>query len=209
MVRSIWALINAVVWLVILGAFVLVGALLIPFIGLTKAQRLTWRIACIYFRICLWASSVSYTVIGTENLDPEGNYFFACNHQSDYDIPLVFAVVLCWLISVAKSSISYIPIFGWAVALGGTIFIQRSNHKKALSSLDDGCKTLRKRPRRAVCLPCACREKNITCSPFVPILFECAYVLCLLSGLSLFVSDATLAGHSLTRRDSQVGPAVP
>ena len=152
-VRTVWALFNSVFWLVVLGMGVLVCALLIPVIGLTKAQRLTWRIASIFFRICLWASSVSYTVIGLENLDPSANYFFACNHQSDYDIPLIFAVVPFWLISIAKSSISYIPIFGWAVALGGTIFIQRSNHKKAVSSLNDGCKALVDRPRRALAHP--------------------------------------------------------
>ena len=160
-IRTIWALINSVVWLVVLGFGVLVCALMIPIIGLTKAQRLTWRIACIYFRICLWASSVSYTVIGLENLDPAGNYFFACNHQSDYDIPLMFAVVPFWLISIAKSSIAYIPIFGWAVALGGTIFIQRSNHNKAVNSLDGGCKALRRRPRLVAWLGHPARCENV------------------------------------------------
>jgi hypothetical protein len=30
-------------------------------------------------------------VLGLENLDPAANYFFACNHESIYDIPLAFA----------------------------------------------------------------------------------------------------------------------
>ena len=39
--------------------------------GLTHAQRLTWRCACIYFKLTLWVSEVAYSVVGLENLDPK------------------------------------------------------------------------------------------------------------------------------------------
>jgi hypothetical protein len=70
--------------------------------GLTRAQRITWRCACVYFKITLSVSDVAYSVIGLENLDPAGHYFFACNHESIYDIPLVFAALPYWLIAIAK-----------------------------------------------------------------------------------------------------------
>ena len=55
-----------------------------------------------YFKITLSVSDVAYSVIGLENLDPAGHYFFACNHESIYDIPLVFAALPYWLIAIAK-----------------------------------------------------------------------------------------------------------
>lgn len=148
--RTAWALLNSIIWLIFFGTAVLFCFTLIPILGLTKVQRLVWRIACMYFRVCLWACSASYVVVGLENLDPEASYVFACNHQSGLDIPLAFAAFPFWLISVAKSSVAYMPIFGWAVALGGTIFIRRANHDRALESLQNGCTSLRKRPRSIV-----------------------------------------------------------
>ena len=59
--------------------------------GLSKCQRLCWRCATIYFKIVLWSSGCPYTVEGLEQLDPNGNYFFASNHESLWDVPLIFA----------------------------------------------------------------------------------------------------------------------
>ena len=50
-----------------------------------------WRCATIYFKIVLWSSGCPYTVEGLEQLDPNGNYFFASNHESLWDVPLIFA----------------------------------------------------------------------------------------------------------------------
>jgi 1-acyl-sn-glycerol-3-phosphate acyltransferase len=108
-----------------------------------------WRCACVYFRLCLWASGVSYCVVGLERLDPASHYFFACNHRSDFDIPLAFAAIPFWLISIAKSSIAWVPIFGWAVALAGSVFVDRSDRQRAVGALDRARDDLVRRPRYA------------------------------------------------------------
>ena len=151
LLRTLWAALNALFWLPFCGGISMLCVLLIPVIGLSPAQRLMWRCACIYFRLCLWASGVSYSVVGLERLDPTTHYFFACNHSSDFDIPLAFAALPFWLISVAKSSLAWVPIFGWAVALAGSVFVDRSDHSRAVGALDRARDDLIRRPRCVLC----------------------------------------------------------
>jgi hypothetical protein len=115
--RSIWVLFHVFFWLPVIGIPCILLSVLIPFIGafavllaahefsrsyqwtcpqisdrlhktgFTSTQQLVWRTACVYFRIVLWATGITYTVVGLENLDPRGNYFFACNHEASIVSP--------------------------------------------------------------------------------------------------------------------------
>ncbi len=42
------------------------------------------------------------------------------------------------MIAVSKWTVEYIPILGWLVWLGGTIFVQRSNHTKSIDVMNTG-----------------------------------------------------------------------
>ena len=145
--RTGWLWINCIIWCILTGIPGILCILLVPFIGLSAAQKLTWRCSVVFFRIVLWSAGCPYTVSGLEQLDLKRSYFFASNHESVFDVPLLFAALPFWLISVAKKSLSYIPIFGWAVACGGTVFIDRKNTDKAIQSMKDAELSLRKRPR--------------------------------------------------------------
>ena len=79
---------------------------------------------------------------------------------------MAFAAFPFWLIAIAKKIIAYFPIFGWAVALGGTIFVQRSNHKKALDSLNAGQKSLQEKPRSVLLFPEGTRSDDGVVRPF-------------------------------------------
>jgi 1-acyl-sn-glycerol-3-phosphate acyltransferase len=79
---------------------------------------------------------------------------------------VAFAAFPFWLIAIAKKIIAYFPIFGWAVALGGTIFVQRSNHKKALDSLNAGQKSLQEKPRSVLLFPEGTRSDDGVVRPF-------------------------------------------
>ncbi|MBU1230376.1 MAG: 1-acyl-sn-glycerol-3-phosphate acyltransferase [Proteobacteria bacterium] len=71
-------------------------------------------------------------------LDPKANYVFMCNHQSLFDIPILFNVLKGYHMRfVAKESLFKIPIYGKALGNAGHISINRGNRRAAMKSLDE------------------------------------------------------------------------
>jgi 1-acyl-sn-glycerol-3-phosphate acyltransferase len=106
-------------------------------------------------------------VVGLDNLDQSEHYFFASNHESHFDVCLIFSTLPFWLISVAKKSLLYVPIFGWAVAAGGTVWVDRKNTKNAVSSMTSAAQSLTKRPgRNVIVFPEGTRTRDGNLQPF-------------------------------------------
>jgi len=78
-----------------------------------------------------WSSGILKTswlrvrVLGGEALDPQASYVFLANHQSLFDIPALLATSPCPMRMMAKRSLFRIPLFGWSIAAGGFIPIDR------------------------------------------------------------------------------------
>lgn len=71
-------------------------------------------------------------------LDPKGHYVFMCNHQSLFDIPILFDVLRDYHMRfVAKESLFRIPIYGKALGNAGHISMNRENRRAAMRSLDE------------------------------------------------------------------------
>jgi hypothetical protein len=100
--RTTWLWFNCIIWCILTGVPGILCILLVPFIGLSAAQKLTWRCSVVFFKIVLWAAGCPYTVSGLENLDLKKSYFFASNHESVFDVPLLFSALPFWLISVIR-----------------------------------------------------------------------------------------------------------
>ena len=66
-------------------------------------------------------------VSGLEHLDPGRSYVLAANHQSIYDIPIVFASLPVQLRIVAKDSLGRIPFLGWHLQRTGHLLVDRKN----------------------------------------------------------------------------------
>ena len=62
-----------------------------------------------------------------EHLEPGRSYVFAANHQSIYDIPIVFSSVPLQLRIVAKESLGRIPFMGWHLHRAGHLLVDRRN----------------------------------------------------------------------------------
>ena len=80
-----------------------------------------------------WAKSILKTtgvrveVSGLERLEPGRSYVFAANHQSIYDIPILFASLPFQLRIVAKESLGRIPFMGWHLHRAGHLLVDRRN----------------------------------------------------------------------------------
>lgn len=74
-------------------------------------------------------------VTGRENIAAGQSYVVVSNHQSSYDIFVLFgwlAIDLKWVI---KKELRKFPVFGYATEKGGNIIIDRSNPREAYKSL--------------------------------------------------------------------------
>ena len=77
--------------------------------------------------LILKTTGVHVEVDGLERLDRSRSYVFASNHQSIYDIPILFASLPFQLRILAKESLGRIPFMGWHLQRTGHVLVDRSN----------------------------------------------------------------------------------
>jgi 1-acyl-sn-glycerol-3-phosphate acyltransferase len=120
--RTVFYLIPAVsVYTVVLGATSIVSTLFDP------SGDFAHRCARAWAWLILKTTGVRVRVAGANRIDPSCSYVFAANHQSIYDIPIVFASVSSQLRIVAKQSLGRIPFLGWHLHRAGHLLVDRQN----------------------------------------------------------------------------------
>ena len=76
-------------------------------------------------RLILVTTGVSVDVTGLERLEPGRTYVFVSNHQSIYDIPILFWSLPYQLRIIAKESLGNIPFLGWHLRRTGHMLVDR------------------------------------------------------------------------------------
>ena len=111
-------------------------------------------------RILTTFSLVRVKVHGAQNIDPNSSYIFVANHQSIYDIPLVYG----WLDNnfkwIMKKELRRLPFIGKTCALMGHIFIDRSNPMRAKQSLEKAKQNLQQGNSSIFLFPEGTRTRN-------------------------------------------------
>jgi 1-acyl-sn-glycerol-3-phosphate acyltransferase len=91
----------------------------------------------------LWTVGVEVEAVGLENVDRAQPGVVMSNHQSVFDIAaIVHTLPVSWRF-VAKRELTWIPVFGWALALSGHVIINRSEREQAVQSMRDASKRIR------------------------------------------------------------------
>jgi 1-acyl-sn-glycerol-3-phosphate acyltransferase len=120
--RTVFYLIPAVsVYTIVLGTISLFSTLF------DRTGNFAHRCARAWAWLILKTTGVRVTVKGLEHLEPGRSYVFAANHQSIYDIPIVFTSVPFQLRIVAKESLGRIPFMGWHLHRAGHLLVDRRN----------------------------------------------------------------------------------
>lgn len=94
-------------------------------------------------RIEAWASHVvrnaemMVTVHGRDHMEPGRTYVLMSNHQSHYDVPVLYYVLGTNIRMVAKKELFDLPVFGRAIREAGFIEVDRKNHERAIESLKE------------------------------------------------------------------------
>lgn len=137
------------IWLIFypLGfAITLVAGWTTVLVAMIWSPRVASRyIAANWARIICWLTPVKVTVEGEENADPLKTYVVVCNHQSQYDIFLVYGWLKLDLKWVLKAELRKVPGVGIGCEKAGHIYIDRSKPdlarkaiRDALDSVGDG-----------------------------------------------------------------------
>jgi len=98
----------------------------------------------IFGKVILFLSGIRLEVIFKQNLEEGKEYIFVSNHLSYLDIPVLMTALPRNIRFIYKKSLSWVPIFGWAMYLGGYIPIDRANAREAIKSLKKAAEKLNK-----------------------------------------------------------------
>lgn len=83
------------------------------------------RCARLWSWLILKTTGVRVRVAGLERLEPGRTYVFVANHQSIYDIPVIFASLPYQLRIIAKDSLGSFPFLGWHLSRTGHLLVNR------------------------------------------------------------------------------------
>ena len=81
--------------------------------------------------LILKTTGVRVEVEGLERVVPGATHVFVSNHQSIYDIPVIFASLPYQLRIIAKASLARFPVLGWHLRRGGHLFVDRQHPDRA------------------------------------------------------------------------------
>ena len=120
--RTVFFLIPAIsVYTIVLGAASIVSSLF------DRRGHFAHRCARAWSWLILKTTGVNVRVEGLERITPGTTYVFVSNHQSIYDIPVIFASLPYQLRIIAKASLASFPVLGWHLRRGGHLFVDRKH----------------------------------------------------------------------------------
>ena len=129
---AVWALSTFVIsFLIILGPSLLTGIFPDP-----KGQDYFIKIARGWIRIWLFIIGCKLIVKGKEHFRKGETFIITCNHNSFMDPPLSSPFILGPNKTIAKSTFTKVPFFGWYYKRGGVMVNRKSDESRRKSYED-------------------------------------------------------------------------
>jgi 1-acyl-sn-glycerol-3-phosphate acyltransferase len=113
----------------------LFSSLTVLFSVLVNPRFASRYFASTWARLIARLTPMAVTVTGAEHADRSRSYVVVCNHQSQYDIPLVYGWLDLDLKWVMKQELRRIPGIGIGCEKAGHIFIDRRNPRSARAAM--------------------------------------------------------------------------
>jgi len=124
--RTVFYLIPAItLYTIVLGTLSLASSLF------QKTGYFAHWCARTWSRLILATTGVRVEVDGLERLEPGRTYVFVSNHQSIYDIPILFWSLPYQLRIIAKESLGRFPFLGWHLSRTGHMLVDRKRPDRA------------------------------------------------------------------------------
>lgn len=135
---------TAFVGIVIVVYAILVGLPALLIARIAGSPTVLYRVGQGGAWIGLKLAGVRYRVVGRQNVDPEQNYVFMPNHQSNLDPSVVMLGIGRDLRFMAKASLFRIPVLGQAMLGGGFVPVERDKREKAVAAVEAAAGELRR-----------------------------------------------------------------
>ncbi len=120
--RTVFFLIPAIgVYTIVLGTLSLGSSLF------ERRGHFAHGCARLWSWLILATTGVSVDLRGLDQLQPGRTYIFVSNHQSIYDIPVIFSSLPYQLRIIAKESLGSFPFLGWHLRRTGHLLVDRRN----------------------------------------------------------------------------------
>lgn len=116
-----WLIPTIAVYTIVLGTLSIVSSLL------ESNGRLGHGCARAWSWLILATTGVQVHTEGLGRLARSETYVFVSNHQSIYDIPIVFRTLPYQLRIIAKASLATFPFLGWHLKRTGHLLVEREN----------------------------------------------------------------------------------
>jgi 1-acyl-sn-glycerol-3-phosphate acyltransferase len=133
-----------------------------------------WGMA--WARITCWLTPIRLEVQGKENIRPGQSYVVAANHQTGFDIFILYGYLGIDFKWIMKKELRRIPFIGYASEKVGHIFIDRSSPRAALKTLQEAKRKL-EGGSSVVIFPEGTRSKEAQMHPFKRGAFKLAFEL--------------------------------
>jgi len=141
------------------------GTLTVPLAILTNPKITSYVCGTIWSRLNGYMTPIMVKVKGKHNIVKSQSYVIISNHQSQYDIFVLYGWLGIDFKWVMKQELRKVPGIGIGCEKVGHIFIDRSNHEKALSSLN-AAKEKIKNGTSVIFFPEGTRSKDGSLSTF-------------------------------------------
>ncbi len=125
-----------------------------------------WLISSVMGRLGCWLMGIKITLRNGERLDQSRPCIFICNHQDSLDMIIGARIIPQRTVSLGKSSLKYVPIFGQVYWLSGNILIDRLNPAKSGEQLKKISKEVREKDLSVWIFPEGTRSKGKGLLPF-------------------------------------------
>ena len=136
---------GTILWSIVNGVQIVASLLWTAFwitvaLGVSLASRSTGPSLTLARRV--WApgilaiGGVRVSARGLEKIPRDAALYVAANHQSNFDIPVLFATLPFPLRFVAKRELASIPFLGWYIRAMGLVTIDRASRASGMSSTE-------------------------------------------------------------------------
>jgi 1-acyl-sn-glycerol-3-phosphate acyltransferase len=138
----------------------------IIFAVIDRSYTVYFKISKIFSGGVLLISGIKLEVTGLENIDKDKTYVFVSNHASQYDIVVLQKTIPNRMAMIFKKELAKIPFFGWQLAMGPYVMIDRENYEKAMRSIEEAKEKMKKQNISIVVFAEGTRSKTGEIQPF-------------------------------------------